>query len=256
MKKISLIVVLILISAYLSVFVSCTKNHVAAPTPPNYRLHSVEVISTINGGKLKNENYTFSYDTKNRVIKYVYSSNDTSYPNIDVFYTYIDTASKIFKKYYKLNDTTLIRLDSFLYNTSAQIVAEWTPLSRNQFQYNGKLLVQLTDSTGATTIYNAHEGDFYKSSSTICYDSSQTFLFYKTLNNRIGDYLQLRSFLFYGQDIYQNTHLIKEIDNSGYTTQATYVIDADSKVTQTNTAIVDSVGNNYNYTYNLAYETY
>jgi len=237
-------------------FVSCTKTHYTSPTPPNYRLHSVEVITQVNGGRYENGNYAFTYDTLNRLIKYTYTSNDTSFMNFDAYFSYWPQIGKIYKTYYKLNDSTPLQTDSFLINSAGQIIQMWTYYAKCTLQYNGKLLYEIVDSNNHSMIYTAHEGDFYKSTSDISYDSTETFLFLKTMNNRMGDYLQLKSFLLYGQNLYQNTHLVEEIDNSGSNTSISYIIDAYSKITQTNVVMVDSIGNNYKYTYNIAYETF
>ena len=236
--------------------VSCSKTHYAKPTPSNYRLHSVEIISHVNSSKLKNENYTFRYDLPTRVSGFVYSSNDTAYPNVNVVDSYNTVTNKIYKTYFAYDDSIVLRRDSFQYNYSGQIIEEWTPYAHNTFTYNGKLLAQMTNATYASTLYNAADGDFYKSSSAISTDSALSFQYFKTMNNRIGDYLQLRSFLVYGVNIYQNSHLLNQTTSSGYINNITYLIDADSKITQTNATVSDSVGDVYYYTYNLAYETY
>ena len=237
---------------------SCSKTHTSFPTPSNYRIHSVELVTQVNSGQVKNENFTFTYDSilKTRVIKMVYSSNDTSVPNMNVFFNYNGTNMKIYKTYYIYDDSVLLRTDSMAYNFAGQITEAWTPTDHNTFSYNGNLLYQLTDASYAATVYNASDGDFFKSTSSISVDSSMTFSFFKTMNNRMGDYLYLRSFLVYGQNIYQNAHLLRGTVSSGYTNNLTYTIDADSKINVTNAVITDSVNDVYNYTYNIAYETY
>ena len=252
MKHIFRFSVLVLIAA----FAACSKTHYSNPTAANIRLHAVEIISHVNAGKLKNENYTFRYDQPTRVSGYVYSSNDTAYPNINVYFTYNPIGNKIYKNYYLYDDSILIRTDSFQYNSANQIAIEWTPYANNTFTYNGKLLYQMTNSAGNSTIYTAADGDFYKSYSAISGDSTMRYEYYKTMGDRIGDYLQLHSFLVYGQNIFQNSHLVNQTVSAGYTTNINYLIDADSKITQTNATVTDSVGNVYNYTYNLTYENY
>ena len=202
---------------------SCAKTHTANPTPSNYRMHSVELVQQTNAGR--------------------------------VYYKYA-TGGKVYKTYYQLNDTFLLRTDSLLLNANGQVSREWTPYQQNTFEYYGPVLSQLVNGSGEATVYTFSEGDFFKCSSAISFDSSETFVYYKTLNNRAGEYLQLHSFINYGQNIYQYAHLMREITSSGYTTEITYDIDADSKITQTNAVVTDSVGNVYNYTYNIAYETH
>ncbi len=86
--------------------------------------------------------------------------------------------------------------------------------------------------------------------------TNESYTFYTTMANRIGDYLQLNSFTKWGNNLYRNNHLVKSISNSGYTTTLTYNIDAYSKVTQITAKIVDSVANTWTTTYNLQYETF
>ena len=74
--------------------------------------------------------------------------------------------------------------------------------------------------------------------------------------NRTGDYLQLQSFSTYGSNIYQNANLVNSIKNSGYTKNITYVIDAQSEITQTKVAITDSIGATTSQVYKLQYQTY
>ena len=85
---------------------------------------------------------------------------------------------------------------------------------------------------------------------------SQTYGFYTDDANRMGDYLQLLSFTLWGNNLYQNAHLVKFIQNAGYTTNVSYSIDAYSKVTQVTAVIIDSLANTKTTTYNLQYETY
>ena len=236
--------------------VSCSKTHDTHPTPTNTRLYSVELLTHTNGGRVYDEKYTCFYDSQNRLSKLIFSSSDTSIINNEVFFTYNDIINKIYKTTYRVNDSTLLEVDSFLYNSSKQIVQEWTPIGKSLFSYNGKLLYEIVDSNNNYMIYSAHEGDFYKSSSSMSLDSAMTFVFNKSLNNRMGDYFQLRSFLYYGVDIYQNSHMITQIENTGFTINVNYVIDAYSKVVQTNMTKTDSLGNNLYITYNLTYENF
>ena len=85
---------------------------------------------------------------------------------------------------------------------------------------------------------------------------SQTYTFYTTMAHRTGDFLQLGSYTLWGQNLYQNNHLVKSITNNGYTTNITYSIDAYSKITQMTVAVIDSVANTKTTTYNLQYESY
>jgi hypothetical protein len=75
-------------------------------------------------------------------------------------------------------------------------------------------------------------------------------------DDRVGDYFQLQSFTTYGVNIFQNAHLLKSITNPGHTTNITYVIDADSKISTTTATTIDSVGHQHVVVYNLQYETH
>lgn len=74
--------------------------------------------------------------------------------------------------------------------------------------------------------------------------------------NRPGDYLYIESFIMYGVDIYQQAHLTKSVTNTGATTNVTYEIDADSKITTTNAHTIDSLNHNIISNYRFQYETY
>ena len=77
------------------------------------------------------------------------------------------------------------------------------------------------------------------------------------LSNRVGDYWQLQSFTTYGVNMYQNSHLLWKIRNTGHIIEAKYDIDATSKITQTTVTDADSVTHFvYSNQYNLQYETY
>ncbi len=86
--------------------------------------------------------------------------------------------------------------------------------------------------------------------------SQETYTFYTTMANRIGDYLQLGSYTKYGVNLYRNNHLVKTISNHGYNTSVVYGIDALSMVSQMTVKVVDSVANTKTTTYNLQYEKF
>jgi hypothetical protein len=77
---------------------------------------------------------------------------------------------------------------------------------------------------------------------------------YDFLSNRTGDYLQLESFKTFGVNVYQNEHLIKTMTTAYDTTNVTYDIDAQSKITQTHVVIKDKLGNKTTIDYKLQYE--
>ncbi len=85
----------------------------------------------------------------------------------------------------------------------------------------------------------------------------ENYYVYPDLLNRTGDYLQIESFTMYGVNIYQNAHMVKQIvEQNGPTTNATYTIDADSKVTQTYVTKVYPDTSTYTTVYKLQYETF
>ena len=84
----------------------------------------------------------------------------------------------------------------------------------------------------------------------------ETYTFYTTMANRIGDYLQLGSYTKYGNNLYRNNHLVKSISNPGYTTTVEYSIDAYSEISQMRVKVVDSVANTKTTLYNLQYEKF
>jgi hypothetical protein len=80
--------------------------------------------------------------------------------------------------------------------------------------------------------------------------------FYTEDANRMGDYMQLESFTFYGQNIFQNSHLVESITARNRNAAISYDIDAFSKITRTKVVVLDSVLNNFTYVYDIQYETY
>ena len=240
---------------------SCAKTHYAHPTPGGVRLQSVEILSKVDGGPTLHEIYNISYDEQNRVSQFIYTADDSSYTKWVIKFSYDASTNMVYKSYYLLKGETQERIDSFMTDFNKQIIQAWTPYATTTYAYNGALLYELTSSSNTptlngTTLYTSHNGDFFKSTSTINNDSSQTFVFYETLANRPGDYLWLTSFLTFGSNIYANAHLIRSETSSGYTNNISYQIDGQSKIVQTNAVITDSLNNVYTYTYNLAYESY
>ncbi len=74
--------------------------------------------------------------------------------------------------------------------------------------------------------------------------------------NRIGDFLQIGSFTMYGTNIYQNTHIIKSVYSPVDSTNVTYAIDAESKITQFTAKVKSILNAKVDYVYNFQYETY
>ena len=66
----------------------------------------------------------------------------------------------------------------------------------------------------------------------------------------------MQSFTKYGINIYQNAHMIKAMTTTFAKDSVSYVIDAQSKVTQTTVYTKDKYGNTNTVVYQLQYETY
>jgi hypothetical protein len=85
----------------------------------------------------------------------------------------------------------------------------------------------------------------------------EKYFVYPTLLNRPGDYFQIESFTTYGVNVYQNAHLIRQIvDQNGPTTNISYTIDADSKITQTYVTKRYPDSTVYTTVYKLQYEVF
>jgi hypothetical protein len=249
---------------------SCSKETKLNPTPANYRLTSIKKITVFDGELPNTEIYSIFYNGQ-EVSEILYTSDDTSIPKTFKYFTYF--SDTIVRTDYQSDYVTIIARDTFVVNSNKQIIDVYRngfarpghPGWSQQYQltYLNKLLSQLQIINpynygtyyGGTMNYTSFDGDFYKSTSNISLDSVENFAFYG-MANRMGDFFQLNSFVLYGQNIYCNAHLAKQITSSGYTTNITYIFDGDSKITQTDAMVSDSVGNTYHYTYKLAYETY
>ncbi len=240
-------------------FFSCTKSTPLHPLPANYRLYSFSKLHQLNTQRSYTDKYTFSYNTNNQVSQIVFTSNDTSIPNQVIYFNY--SHDSIYKSVYGVNNSHKIDSAIFIFNSYNQITESYEPYDTMHYSYFGKLLTKesyLSFSPyydGISTLYYSANGDFYKSASQVSNDSTLVFNFYTDFN-RTGDYLQLNAFCRYGYNFYQNDHLVKHMNSSGYTTDVTYVIDADNKITQTNATVVDSIGDVYTAQYNLQYITF
>jgi hypothetical protein len=124
----------------------------------------------------------------------------------------------------------------------------------NGYNTGGPIEVTITDANGAIN----RDTCIFPQDLAL----AQAYSVYTALPNRSGDYLQLESFTKYGANIYQNAHLISKIANPNDTISVHYVIDADSKITQTvvNTKYALSSIPSSNFTasvvYDIQYETY
>jgi hypothetical protein len=147
-------------------------------------------------------------------------------------------------------------------NLQTPLSVEWTSATVGSIvneTHNGK---GLTDNIGnyaggtlavsATDANSDVKGGIYPGGSWF----NEAFGVYPDLNNRIGDYLWLQSFTFYGANLYQNTHLVRSISKPFDSTNVFYEIDGDSKIKKT-TVVNKNVLNQIDITvYNLQYETF
>jgi hypothetical protein len=85
------------------------------------------------------------------------------------------------------------------------------------------------------------------------YNGTTDYTVYNLQNNRTGDYLQIESFIKFGVNIYQNTHLVKTIINKIDSTSVAYTIDGQSKITETNLKLWDYLKGDYNISYQFTY---
>ncbi len=323
------------------VVTSCRKRiiHSNAPTPNNERMQAYTKITTLAntvpvGGTPAtiNENFRFFYDESNRVIKILYTSNDSFEIHKTIDFKYFgDTIAKVTTN--TLNNS-IVERDTFIVNSNGMIREARTPFLITEYEYYGKLMsrVKLTGTNyrnitakGQTTYtsvngdflknyydgklnidfmnlkpwltigwkqddkitttwrhedndddvtngvlylregYNYHPVKVYVKDSNNVKDSvvfpgahwvGESYHFYTEDANRIGDYLQLESFTHYGQNVYQNSHLVESITNSSFNAYIKYKIDAQSKITQTQVVETDSVLNKRTYIYDIQYETY
>ena len=85
--------------------------------------------------------------------------------------------------------------------------------------------------------------------------TTKFFQIYDFLDDRVGDYMQLESFTTYGVNNYHESHLVKQMTTTYDTTFVSYLIDAQSKITQTQVTIKDIKGNKTSIIYKLTYDT-
>lgn len=153
-------------------YTSCKRKiHPTHPTPDNNRLLSYSKFSTssIPGYVPVTETFTFYYDDNKRVTTIVYSSNDqvrinngTAQMNIDFTYSN-DT---IYKTYTAIRIANVVERDTFVTNSSGQIVQAYFPGEAHTFEYFGKLIARdsktVSDSgtyiSGGST-YTSDNGD-------------------------------------------------------------------------------------------------
>lgn len=297
------------------------------PLPGNYRMQSYTKISTLSGATV-NENYSFFYNSDNRVSTILFTSNDSN--NFDKSAQFEYSNDTIYKTITKVKTSLVVERDTFIQNSAGQITTAYFPQRYVTYEYFGKLLARVNETFynvgpasnttfKSTVIYTSNNSDFLRNDGdlTISYpymstpisvaytifdpkapilgtqdgvgtdlhltsyvkgpiyitsvdnnglvdtatypglQFKQSFGVFPDQVNRMGDYMQLGSFTTYGVNIYQNTHLIKSIYAKEDTSDITYVIDGDSKITQTHIATKDYTGLIRNTAvYKMQYTTY
>lgn len=166
MKRI--ISLLLTVVTLVIISLSCKKTqHTTNPTPDNYRLLSF--TKAVNG-VYPNDNYRFYYDSRNRISEILYTTNNEpivmgvglgkravfSYSNDTIYKVISDVQTKVD-----------VEKDTFIRNTSNQIITAYMPGRYINFEYYGKLLVRVTENyysgdvaIGASKIFKSNNGDF------------------------------------------------------------------------------------------------
>jgi hypothetical protein len=282
------------------------------PLPEKYKIQSYTKISTLSGATI-NENYSFFYNSDNRVSNILFTSNDSN--NFDKSARFEYSNDTIYKTVTRVKTSLVVERDTFIQNSLGQITTAYFPQYYRTFEYFGKLLVRVNETFynvgyssntqfKSTVVYTSNNSDFlrndgnlsinypyFSSPISVAYtnfnpkapilvtadgvgndlrlndyikggiyitsvddfgnvdtatypglDYKQTFGVFPDQINRMGDYMQLGSFTTYGVNLYQNTHLVKSIYTAVDSSDITYVIDGDSKITQTHIATKDHSG--------------
>jgi hypothetical protein len=247
------------------IFSSCQKtSHFPHPSPGHVRLASYNTIGTSTStvsptANTSNGNYTFSYDSLNRVSFVTFTTNSLFLSNQDISYTYSNDT--IYKVITTLKPNTPIERDTFIVNSQGQITIAFTPNTTTTFQYYESLLTTVITTnnsakTSVTVTYTSDVGNFLNSTSSVGATNYQTFNYFFDYVNRIGDYYQLMSFTQYGVGIYQYAKLLRSVTQPTQSTNIVYNIDAYSNITQSTVSIISSTGIDTTTVYNLQYENY
>lgn len=235
--------VLILLS--ITFFISCTKTHQLNSYPNNYRMLSFNETTTSGATAAPvvfNENYSFIYDDFNRVSQVIYTTNNPVLPNTISYFTYSnDTIIKVTKN---LNQT-VIETDTFITDLRGFITTTYMTGNITSYAYLNSLLTRVTYTNGAYSLYTSYRGNFLKQTPSVATAINESYTYNIDMANRPGDYFQLLSFAKYGFNFYQYHNLLRSVIDpltatNTNTTNLTYVIDADSKITRTTAVITDS----------------
>ncbi len=142
MKKILAWSVSFVFVASVMMWSSCKKTqHPTNPTPDNYRILSyTKYWNAVN----PTENYRFYYDAQGRLSSVEFTNNNiaTDIGTRSKFYYSNDT---IYKEIRNIRTNALLELDTFIHNTSGQIVTTFMPGVNRTYDYFGKLLTRVTE---------------------------------------------------------------------------------------------------------------
>ena len=235
--------VLILLS--ITFFISCTKTHQLHDYPNNYRMLSFNettTTGTISSPLVFNENYRFVYDDFNRVSQVIYTTNNPVLANTIADFSYSnDTIIKVTKN---LNQT-VIETDTFITDLRGFITTTRMMGNITNYAYLNNLLTRITNTNGDYSLFTSYRGNFLKQTPSVATSIAESYTYNIDMANRPGDYFQLMSFAKYGFNFYQYHNLLRSVTDpvattNTVTTNLTYVIDADSKITKTTASITDS----------------
>ncbi len=148
MKKIFLLLFAAVSLSFFFICNSCKKTqHPTNPTPANYRILSYTKATM---GVYPSDNYRFYYDGRNRVSEILFSNNDSNGIKVgapiskrSVFYYTNDTIIKITTN---VVNKKVLETDTFITNSSGQIITTFMAGHNNNYQYYGKLLARVSDT--------------------------------------------------------------------------------------------------------------
>ena len=248
----------ILITIAVFAFLACKKTHPLNTYPANNRLLNVtrkatSYIPIVGATGYVNENYRFVYDNLGRVSKIYYTTNDISQTNTISNLTY--AGDTILDKITFINDA-LKELDTFITDLHGHITTTYINGRILNYAYYGDLLTRIDSPGGAFSNFTSYNGNFTASISSLGAAFNGQYTYFTDRPNRMGDYFYLISMFRYGVNLFQNQSLVNTITIPGSTTTATYVIDGDSKVTQTTAIVQDTSGYYHTDVYDIQYEKY
>ena len=245
----------VLIILSVSVFFSCKKTHSLNPYPDNVRLlNFTKSTKYASGAPTLNETYRFVYDGYNRVSQITHTKDDGSQSLIKTLAYRNDT---IFDTTRYLNLQNVQQTAFYITDQKGMIGVTYEPASTTTYDYIGKLVTKRAYSNSNYYTYTSYNYNLTRRVSSVDAVNNEEYSYYTDKFNRIGDYIQLNSFLQYGFNFYQNDNLIWKIKKVTGDISVDYDIDAYNKITKTTALVSDSAGHLLQTeTYDLQYEIY